>query len=70
VLEYSEGPYRNPWFLVSKKKPGEYRLVNLAIKLNAVTRRDANLPLTVDEFVEEFIGCQLASLVDLYLGYD
>ncbi len=23
VLEYSEGPYRNAWFLVKKKKPGE-----------------------------------------------
>jgi hypothetical protein len=70
VLEYSEGPYRNPWFLVSKKKPGEYRLINSATKLNAVTRRDANLPPTVDEFAEEFAGCQLASLVDLYSGYD
>lgn len=70
ALEFSEGPYRNPWFLVKKKKPGEYRLINSATHLNAVTRRDANLPPSVDEFAEEFAGCQIASLVDLYSGYD
>jgi hypothetical protein len=70
VLEYSEGPYRNPWFLVKKKKPGEYRLINSATHLNAVTRRDANLPPSVDEFANEFAGCHIASLVDLYSGYD
>jgi hypothetical protein len=70
VLEYSEGPYRNPWFLVKKKKPGDYRLINSATHLNAVTRRDANLPPSVDEFAEEFAGCHVASLVDLYSGYD
>ena len=70
VLEYSEGPYRNSWFLVMKKKPGEYRLINSATLLNAVTRRDANLPPSVDEFAEEFAGCFIASLVDLYSGYN
>jgi hypothetical protein len=70
VLEYSEGPYRNPWFLVKKKKPGEYRLINLATHLNAVTRRDANLPPSIDEFADEFTGCYIASLVNLYSGYD
>jgi hypothetical protein len=70
ILEYSEGPYRNPWFLVKKKTPGDYRLINSATHLNAVTRRDANLPPSVDEFAEEFAGCYIASLVDLYSGYD
>jgi hypothetical protein len=70
VLEYSEGPYKNPWFLVKKKKPGDYRLINSAIYLNIVTRRDANLPSSVDEFIEEFIGCYIVSLVDLYSGYN
>ena len=70
MLEYSNGPYRNPWFLVKKKKPGEYRLINSATSLNAVTRRDANLLLLVDKFTEEFTGCHIASLVDLYSGYD
>jgi hypothetical protein len=70
VLEYSKGLYRNLWFLVKKKKPGEYRLINLATHLNAVIRRDANLPLSVDEFADEFTGYYIASLVDLYSGYN
>jgi hypothetical protein len=24
TLEYSQGPYRNPWFLVAKKEKGAY----------------------------------------------
>jgi hypothetical protein len=70
VLEYSEGLYGNLWFLVKKKKPGDYRLINLATYLNIVTRRDINLPLFIDEFIEEFISYYIASLVDLYSGYN
>jgi hypothetical protein len=70
VLEYSEGLYRNLWFLVKKKKPGDYRLINSAIHLNIVTRQDTNLPPFVDEFTEEFIGCYVISLVDLYSSYN
>ena len=70
VLEYSEGPYRNPWFLIKKKKPRDYRLINSAIYLNIITRQDTNLPLFVDEFIEEFIDYYIASLVDLYSGYN
>ena len=54
VLEYLEGLYRNPWFLVKKKQPGEYRLINSAIHLNVVTRRDVNLSSLVNEFAKEF----------------
>ena len=70
VLEYCDGPYRNPWFLVAKKAPGAYRLINAAMKLNSVTLRDANLPPSVDEFSEEFAGCAIASLIDFFSGYD
>jgi hypothetical protein len=70
VLKYSKGLYRNPWFLVKKKKLGEYRLINLAMYLNVVTRWDANLPLFIDKFIDEFTGCYIVSLVDLYSGYD
>jgi hypothetical protein len=69
VLEYYDGPYRNPWFLV-KKKSGKYRLVNAAMEINKHTVRDANLPPSVDEFSEEFAGCQMASLIDFFSGYD
>ena len=70
VLEKSNGPYRNPWFLVAKKIAGTYRLINAAMKMNSVTLRDANMPPSVDEFSEEFAGCQCASLIDFFSGYD
>lgn len=69
VLKYCDGPYRNLWFLV-KKKSGKYRLVNAAMEINKHTIRDANLLPSVDEFSEEFAGCQTASLIDLFSGYD
>ena len=70
MLEYFKGLYRNPWFLVKKKKPGEYRLINLAIHLNVVIRRDANLSPFVNKFTDKFTGYYITSLVDLYSGYD
>jgi hypothetical protein len=70
VLEYSKGLYKNLGFLVKKKKPGEYRLINLVIYLNAVTRRDTNLLLSINEFIDEFTGYYIISLVDLYSGYN
>ena len=70
ILEPCYGPYRNPWFLVKKKEPGKYRLVNAALEMNKVTIRDANLPPSVDDFSEQFSGCMMSSLVDLFSGYD
>jgi hypothetical protein len=69
VLELCYSPYRNPWFLVSKKS-GKYRLVNTAMCINKVTIRDTNIPLNANEFVEEFAGIAIASLVNLFSGYD
>jgi len=37
------------------------------MKMNSVTLRDANLPPSMDEFSEEFAGCQCASLIDFFL---
>jgi hypothetical protein len=56
--------------LVKKKKPREYRLINLAIYLNAVMRRDANLLLFINKFVDEFTGYYITSLINLYSGYN
>ena len=69
TLELCKSQYRNPWFLVAKKDKG-YRLINNAQKLNGVTIRDANPPPNPDEFLEEFAGCAVMSLLDFFLGYD
>ena len=69
LLEPYYRPYRNPWFLV-KKKSGKYRIVDAAMNINKVTIRDANLPPSVDEFLEEFAGMYITSLIDFFSGYD
>jgi hypothetical protein len=69
VLKYCDKPYRNPWFLVQKKS-SKYKLVNAAIEINKHTIQDANLPPSVDEFSKEFAGCQIASMIDFFSGYN
>ena len=70
VLERYFGLYRNPWFLVSKKTLGQYRLVNAYMEINRYTIRDTNLPPSVDEFSEEFAGYQVSSLIDWFSEYN
>lgn len=40
------------------------------LNLNTITIWDANFPLSVDEFFEEFAGMVIASLIDYFSGYD
>ena len=70
VLEYSKGPYKNLWFLVKKKTSRDYRLINSAMHLNIITRRDVNLLLSINEFIKEFADYYIISLIDLYSGYN
>ena len=70
VLEKSKGLYRNLWFLVAKKLAGTYRLINIVIKINAVTLRDINIPPFVNEFSEEFTGYIYILLIDFFSGYN
>src|SRR5437762_7394206 len=70
TLEFSQGPYRSRYFLVPKKNPGEYRMINDVQPLNKVTIRDAGMPPSVDEFSEEFAGYPVLTSVDYYSGYD
>jgi len=72
LLEECHGPYRNPWFLVQKgpKELRMYRLINSATALNEVTFKDACLPPNIEEFVEEFAGLPLSSVLDAFSGYD
>jgi len=53
-----------------EKKSKAYRLINAAVEMNRRTIRDANLPPSVDEFSKEFAGCQIASMIDLFSGYN
>jgi hypothetical protein len=57
-------------FLVKKKEANKYRLINNATEINRVTIQDTNLPPSADEFSEDFAGCAIASLIDLFSGYD
>ena len=66
TLEHSQGPYRSRYFLVQKKEPGQFRLINDVQPLNKVTIRDAGMPPAVDEFSEEFAGypnCDISRLL-------
>ena len=69
TLEFGHGPYRNKWFLVTKKDGG-LRLINDAQLANRVTKRDAYTPPTAEEISEDFGGCQIISVLDLFSGYD
>jgi hypothetical protein len=70
VLEFCYEFYRNTWFFVKKKKKEKYRLINVALKINRVTIRDANLFFTIDEFSEKFANCAIALFVNLFFDYD
>ena len=54
VLEYLKRLYKNSQFLVKKKQLEEYRLINLAIYLNIIIRRDINLSSLVNKFTKKF----------------
>ena len=70
IIELCYGPYQNPGYLIKKTTPGKYRMVNVAVKLNRVTIRDANLPPSADDFFNEFADCTISSLIDFFSGYD
>ena len=70
TLEYGYGLYQNPWFLVAKKEKGEYCLVVAAVAMNKVTIWDANMPPNMEEFLEEFVGCVVAFLLDFFSRYN
>jgi len=53
VYEPSQLLYRSPWFCVLKKN-GKLRIVHNLQPLNAVTIRDSDVLLVLDEFVKPF----------------
>ena len=57
------------YFLVKKKRDGEYWFINDVQLLNGITIRDSGMPPSVDEFSEDFAGYPITSSIDYYSGY-
>lgn len=70
VIKSCNCPYSNPWYLIKKTIPDKYLLVNITIKLNQVTIKNANLPHLVDKFSKKFADYTLSSFIDFFLGYN
>lgn len=69
TYERSQSSYCSKWFVVFKKS-GKFRIVHDLQPLNAVTIRDAGVPPNIEEFVEDFAGRAIYSLIDIFVGYD
>jgi len=70
ILEPCQGPYQNPWFLVRKLQKGKYRLINAVMHINKVTIKDVNISSNIEQFVKEFTGLQVVSLVNMQSEYN
>ena len=70
IIEPCYGLYRIPWYLVKKSTSGKYKLINVAVELNRVTVKDANLSFSANVFSEKFAGCAISSLIVFFSGYD
>ena len=68
VYESACSSYRSRWFSVAKKDKG-IRLVHDLQKLNSVTLRDSAVPPIVEEFVEEYAGRSIYTVLDMYWGF-
>ena len=70
LIEPSYTPYKNPYFLIKKKKKNKYRLINNIIKINRIIIRDGNLPPTINKFSEKFNNYTITSLINFFSGYN
>ena len=70
LFKLCDGPYRNFWFFINKKESGKYRFINSVIYINTVIRRDAELPLNIEEFVSDFAGMRIIILINIFSGYN
>jgi hypothetical protein len=61
--------YNSRFFSVVKKNR-KLRLVHDLQPLNAVTIWNSTVPPNLSEFVEEAAGCQIYTMLDMYLGFD
>src|SRR4051812_24547936 len=74
TLERCDSQYQNPYFLVPKvsnpQKATDFQLINNAVKVNAVTERDAYIPPSTDKFSKRFTGRTIYSYFNLFSGYN
>ena len=70
IFKPNHDPYRNPQFLVKKKKKDKYCLINIIMEINRVIIKNINLPPSINEFFEEFIKYIIVSLIDFFSSYD
>jgi len=68
VYEGTQSSYHPRWFCV-KKKNGELRIVHDLQKLNGVSIKDAGVPPILDEFVEDYAGRSVYTVLDMYWGF-
>ena len=68
VYESANSSYRSRWFSVGKKDKG-IRLVHDLQKLNSITLRDSAVPPIIEEFVEEYAGRSIYTVLDMYWGF-
>ena len=69
VLEPSNSPYSNRWFVMPKKND-TLRFIQDLQPVNKVTIRNAVVGLNIEEFMEAFTKRSNYSVGDLYSGYD
>ena len=69
MLEPSNGPYSNPFFVLPKAV-GHPRLLIDMQRVNAVTIRDAMQPPVIEDIVERAAGCPILFILDAHSGYD
>src|SRR6266536_4798855 len=62
--------YRNPYFLVKKKKENKYYFINNAVEINRVIIRDGNLSPAINEFSEEFSNYTITSFINFFSDYN
>ncbi|EFW13381.1 conserved hypothetical protein [Coccidioides posadasii str. Silveira] len=70
TLEPCHGSYTNSYFLVAKKQKGKYHLVDTVHMYNKVTIQDTFISPNVDKYTEDFSRLVMASLCNLFSGYN
>ena len=68
VYEEAQSSYRSRWFCV-KKKNGELRIVHDLQKLNGVSIKDAGVPPILEDFVNNYAGRSIYTVLDMYWGF-